>query len=380
MRLYQLLNEVVGSTQKAVPLKDRSADEVYFFIPEKNQISFTNKKNQVQVIGPVSQIVQSRNNPNHINAVIDYHYRHINIGLDLKKSTSFLSQLTSAALPLKTALFDAKQKKHIVLSNEKRLKRPAAGDVTDPAALSKYFITRVIPTLKANCRDLLQKVEPDVKKLIQGLKEFIALENKKHNKKPINEETYEYIASDPTNGQRRHGHVEAPSEEVAVDYLKTTKKLTNIQITSEKETGYNKKPGFLGKIKNWFQPETAKHARQNSLILGRLQSRIITQAKNILMVFQAKLNVEALDKLYLKYKNAKIVTNDLTDLYDFIRNLSNFEEILTEVAYLGNTEDKLKQTLSRAGNTEDEKQRFSKVTDQSKFLAKLFDKLYAYAG
>ena len=46
----------------------------------------------------------------------------------------------------------------------------------------------------------------------------------------------------------------------------------------------------------------------------------------------------------------------------------------------GNTEDKLKKTLSRAGNTEDEKQRFSKETDQSKFLAKLFNKLYAYAG
>ena len=379
MRLYQLLNEVVGSTQNAVPLKDRSADEVYFFIPEKNQISFTNKKNQTQVIGPVSQIVQSRNNPNYINAVIDYHYRHINIGLDLKKSASFLSRLSSAALPLKTALFDAKQKKHIVQSNEKRLKQPAAADVTDPAALSKYFTARVIPTLKANCRDLFQKIDPDVRHLILGLKEFIALENRNQTKKPINEETYEYIASDPATGQRRHGNVEAQSEEEALIILKGNK-LTGIKITSEKDTGYNEKPGFFCKIRNLFQPATAKQARQNSLKLGRLQSKIITQAKNILMVIKAKLSVEALDKLYLKYKNAKIVTNDITDLYDFIRNLSNFEEILTEVAYLGNTEDKLKKTLSRAGNTEDEKQRFSKVTDQSKFLSKLFDKLYAYAG
>jgi len=379
MRLYQLLNEVVGSTQKAVPLKDRSADEVYFFIPEKNQIRFTNKKSQVQLIGPVSQIVQSKNNPNIINAVIDYHYRHINIGLDLKKSTSFLSQLTSAALPLKTALYDAKQKKFIVQSNEKKLKRPAAGDVTDPAALAKYFSNKVVPTLKANCKDLFLKVEPDVKNLIQGLKEFIALENRNQTKTPINEETYEYIANDPTIGQRRHGHIEANSEEEALIKLKG-KKFTGIQVTSEEDTGYDEEPGFFGKIKNWFQPATAKHARQHSLKLGKLQSRIITQAKNILMVIQAKLSVEALDKLYLKYKSVKILNKDKTDLYDFIRNLSNFEEILTEVAYLGHTEDKLKQTLSKAGNTEDEKQRFSKVTDQSKFLAKLFDKLYGYAG
>lgn len=379
MKLNQLINEVVGSTQKAVPLKDLSIDEVYYFIPDKNQISFTNKKGVTQVIGPVSQIVQSRNNPNYINVVIDYHYRHINIGLDLKKSASFLSRLPSAALPLKTALFDTKQKKHIVQSNEKRLKRPAAGDITDPTTLAAYFSNKVIPTLKANCRGLFQKVEPDVRDLIKGLKEFITLEYKNQAKKPINEETYEYIAGDPTTGQRKHGHIEANSEEEAVNNLKKNK-LTGIRITSEKETGYNQKPGFFGKIINKFQPATAKLHAKNSLKLGRLQSLIITQAKNILMVLKAKLSVEALDKLYLKYKNAKIQNKDITDLYDFIRNLSNLQEILTEVAYLGRTEDKLKQTLSRAGNTEDEKRRFSKVTDQSRFLAKLFSKLRDYAG
>ena len=182
MRLYQLLNEVVGSTQKAIPFKDRTADEVYFFLPEKNQISFTNKKGETQVIGPVSQIVQSKINPNIINAVIDYHYRHVNIGLDLKKSTTFLSRLSSAALPLKTALYDAKQKKFIVQSNEKRLKLPANSDLTDPAAIAAHFTKRVIPTLKANLKAIFKDITPDVNELVKNLKEFLQLEHKNKTK------------------------------------------------------------------------------------------------------------------------------------------------------------------------------------------------------
>ena len=97
------------------------------------------------------------------------------------------------------------------------------------------------------------------------------------------------------------------------------------------------------------------------------------------MVIQSKLNIESLDKLYLKYKNVNVHRQYLGDLYDFIRNLSNFEEILTEIAFLGQTKDKLKNTLSKAGNTESEKQRFKKVIDQSRFLDKLYGKLRDYA-
>jgi len=378
MRLYQLINEVVGSTQQVIPLKDRSADEVYSFIPAKNQISFTDRNGQTKQIGPVSQIVQSRKNQKYVNVVIDYHYRHVNLGLDLKKSPSFLSKLPSAALPIKIATFDTKRNKYIIKSNEQRLKRPANADVTDPAALSKYFLAKVLPTLKANCKDLFLKIEPDVSSLIRGLKEFIALEHKKKNKKPITEETYEYIANDPNTGIRKHGHIEADSEEKALRLL-TNRKYKNIEITSEKDTGYYKKPGYFGQLVNKFRPEAAKKAREHSLKLGRLQSAIITQAKNILMVIKSKLDIGSLDKLYLKYKNTNVQREYLGDLYDFIRNLSNFEEILTEIAFLGQTEDKLKNTLSKAGNTESEKQRFKKVIDHSRFLAKLYDKLRDYA-
>jgi len=97
------------------------------------------------------------------------------------------------------------------------------------------------------------------------------------------------------------------------------------------------------------------------------------------MVIKSKLDIGSLDKLYLKYKNTNVQREYLGDLYDFIRNLSNFEEILTEIAFLGQTEDKLKNTLSKAGNTESEKQRFKKVIDHSRFLAKLYDKLRDYA-
>jgi hypothetical protein len=289
--------------------------------------------------------VQSRNNPNIINAVIDYNYRHVNIGLDLKNSPStFLSQLSSAALPLKTALYDAKQKRFIVQSNEKRLKRPANSDLTDPAAIAAHFTKRVIPTLKANIKTILKEITPDVNELVKNLKEFLQLEHKKQDTKPINEDTYEYIATDPTTGKRRHSHIEADSEEEALVNLRG-KNLSNIKITSEKETGYSDKPGFFGHLRNAFRPKKqVRDEREKNLKLGRLQSTIITQAKNILMEIQAKLNVEALTNIYKKYKNATVPKYNLDELSAFIGELSKFEQILTEVAFLGQTADKLKDT------------------------------------
>jgi len=378
MRLYHIINEKMGSTQQPIPLNDRTLDDVFAFLPAKNQISFKDTNGKPQAIGPVSQIVQSKSNPNQMYAVIDYHYRHVNLGLDLAKSPNFFRQIKTAALPLKIATYNPKNKKYFIDNNEQRIKQIAYADVTDPAALAKHFMTRVRPTLIANCKDLFLKIEPDVSSLIRGLKEFIALEHKKKSKKPITEETYEYIANDPNTGIRKHGHIEAGSEERALKLL-NNKNLKNIEITSEKDTGYSKKPGFFGQLVNKFRPEAAKKAREHSLKLGRLQSTIITQAKNILMVIQSKLNIESLDKLYLKYKNINVQREYLGDLYDFIRNLSNFEEILTEIAFLGLTKDKLKNTLSKAGNTESEKQRFKKVIDHSRFLAKLYDKLRDYA-
>ena len=123
-------------------------------------------------------------------------------------------------------------------------------------------------------------------------------------------------------------------------------------------------------------------AYDKNLKLGRLQSEIITQAKNILMEIRAKLNVQALTNIYNKYKNANVPKYNLTELYSFISELSEFEQTLTEIAFLGQTEDKLKDTLSqKAGNTKAEKESFRNYKhDYSSFLKDTFENMTQYAN